>query len=205
MMGDWHPDIIEFIVSKMQNPNILRWLVENSTDEKIKEEAAAKLKFNPLTPNETAMYEAILKSAASQDIKASAREALFAGGKYEVLNPEFLTGANISVAITKEFMDAVEAGETYDLRYPDLDELTEEQKAFYDKEWHEIGDVREWEDLGYPVKTYYTIDAKEMWNLISFAATYSAEPGIFFMDNANDDTNAKAYGQKVVSTNPCKH
>jgi len=32
---------------------------------------------------------------------------------------------------------------------------------------------------------------------------YSAEPGIFFIDNANEMTNAKAYGQKVVATNPC--
>ncbi len=30
-----------------------------------------------------------------------------------------------------------------------------------------------------------------------------AEPGIFFIDNANDKTNAKAYGQSVVATNPC--
>src|SRR5699024_11111472 len=30
-----------------------------------------------------------------------------------------------------------------------------------------------------------------------------AEPGIFFIDNANEMTNATAYGQKVVATNPC--
>ena len=30
----------------------------------------------------------------------------------------------------------------------------------------------------------------------------SAEPGIFFIDNANKMTNATAYGQKVVATNP---
>src|SRR5699024_2052394 len=40
-------------------------------------------------------------------------------------------------------------------------------------------------------------------NLINICATYSAEPGIFFIDNANKDTNAQAYGQKVVATNPC--
>ena len=45
--------------------------------------------------------------------------------------------------------------------------------------------------------------AKELWNLINICATYSAEPGIFFIDNANEKTNAKAYGQKVVATNPC--
>ncbi|KAF5276130.1 hypothetical protein FQR65_LT16448 [Abscondita terminalis] len=30
-----------------------------------------------------------------------------------------------------------------------------------------------------------------------------AEPGIFFLDQANDMTNAQGYGQKVVATNPC--
>ena len=40
-------------------------------------------------------------------------------------------------------------------------------------------------------------------NLINICATYAAEPGIFFIDNANNETNAKAYGQQVVATNPC--
>ena len=57
--------------------------------------------------------------------------------------------------------------------------------------------------MGYAVRTYRKIKAKELWNLINICATYSAEPGIFFIDNANDMTNAKAYGQKVVATNPC--
>ncbi|KAF5295664.1 hypothetical protein FQA39_LY12837 [Lamprigera yunnana] len=39
--------------------------------------------------------------------------------------------------------------------------------------------------------------------LINSCATYSAEPGIFFLDKANEMTNAKGYGQKVVCTNPC--
>src|SRR5699024_10846325 len=38
---------------------------------------------------------------------------------------------------------------------------------------------------------------------INICATYSAEPGIFFIDNANDKTNATAYGDQVVATNPC--
>ncbi len=32
MLADWHPDIAEFIISKMQNPRILRYLVENTKD-----------------------------------------------------------------------------------------------------------------------------------------------------------------------------
>jgi ribonucleoside-diphosphate reductase alpha chain len=73
----------------------------------------------------------------------------------------------------------------------------------YNEEWHKFGDVREWEKQGHKVRVYRKIQAKELWNLINICATYSAEPGIFFIDNANDMTNAKAYGQQVVATNPC--
>src|SRR5699024_3988243 len=58
-------------------------------------------------------------------------------------------------------------------------------------------------ELGYDMRTYRTVKAKDLWDLINICATYSAEPGIFFIDNANDMTNAKAYGQQVVATNPC--
>ena len=47
MLADWHPDIVEFIISKMQNPRILRFLIENTNDETIKKLAKDKLKFNP--------------------------------------------------------------------------------------------------------------------------------------------------------------
>ena len=57
--------------------------------------------------------------------------------------------------------------------------------------------------MGHRVRVYRKIRAKELWNLINICATYSAEPGIFFIDNANEMTNAKAYGQQVVATNPC--
>ena len=44
MLTDWHPDIIEFIISKMQNPRILRFLIENTQDETIKKHAQDKLR-----------------------------------------------------------------------------------------------------------------------------------------------------------------
>ncbi len=65
-----------------------------------------------------------------------------------------------------------------------------------------VGDVREWAAVGHKVKTYQRIKARELWELITFCATYSAEPGIFFIDNANKMTNATAW-TKVVATNPC--
>ncbi len=210
MLADWHPDIIEFIISKMQNPRILRFLIENAKDEQIIRLAQEKLKFTPLTEKERTMYQSIVNfkhipgyGGFTEEIIKDAEEKLRDGGTYDVNNPEFLTGANISVCLTKEFMEAVENDGEYELRFPDVEKYNQEEMKIYNEKWHEGGDVREWEKMGHKVRTYRKIKARELWQLINICATYSAEPGIFFIDNANDMTNAKAYGQKVVATNPC--
>lgn len=210
MLADWHPDIVEFIISKMQNPRILRYLIENTTDESIIRLAKEKLKFKPLTQQDEAMYQGIVNyknipgmggfdEAIIRDAEAKLRD----GGTYSVHNPDFLTGANISVTLTDDFMHAVENDLDYELRFPDVANYTPAEMDVYNEEWHKVGDVREWEKLGYGVRVYRKIKARELWNLINVCATYAAEPGIFFIDNANDMTNAKAYGQQVVATNPC--
>ncbi|MCA0991013.1 vitamin B12-dependent ribonucleotide reductase [Pseudalkalibacillus hwajinpoensis] len=210
MLADWHPDIIEFIISKMQNPRILRFLVENTKDEQIKKLAEDKLKFTPLSDSERSMYQSILNYRSipgtggfEEKVMQDAQEKLATGGTYSVHNPDFLTGANISVCLTKDFMDAVENDAEYELRFPDVENYTKEQMSFYNENWHESGDVRDWKEQGFPVRTYRKVQAKELWDLINICATYSAEPGIFFIDNANEKTNATSYGQKVVATNPC--
>ncbi|WP_175615234.1 vitamin B12-dependent ribonucleotide reductase [Piscibacillus halophilus] len=210
MLNDWHPDIIEFIISKMQNPRILRYLIENIEDETVQQLAKDKLKFTPLTTTEEQMYQGIVnykhipgQGGFSDENIREAETKLRDGGTYSVHNPDFLTGANISVCITDDFMEAVENDEEYELRFPNVESYNEEEMKAYNEHWHEVGDVREWENLGYSIKVYKRIKAKELWNLINICATYSAEPGIFFIDNANKETNAKAYGQKVVATNPC--
>src|SRR5690625_97871 len=210
MLVDSHPDIIEFIISKMQNPRILRFLIENTQDEQIKQLAEEKLKFTPLTETEIDLYQGIVNyktmpglGGFTQAAIREAEEKLQTGGTYSVHNPEFLTGANISVCITKEFMEAVDNDSDYELRFPDVENYTPEQMNDYNENWYNIGDVREWEKMGYGVRVHRHIRAKELWNLINICATYSAEPGIFFIDNANEMTNATAYGQKVVATNPC--
>jgi ribonucleoside-diphosphate reductase alpha chain len=210
MLTDWHPDIIEFIISKMQNPRILRFLIENTNDETIKKLAKDKLKFTLLTEQEKSMYQGIVNyktipgfGGFNEKIIADAEEKLEIGGNFSVHNSEFLTGANISVCLTKEFMEAVENDTEYELRFPHVENYNQEEMKIYNEQWHKVGDVREWEKLGHKVRVYKKIQAKELWNLINICATYSAEPGIFFIDNANDMTNAKAYGQQVVATNPC--
>lgn len=210
MLVDSHPDIIEFIISKMQNPRILRYLIENTEDEQIKQLAQEKLKFTPLTETEKDLYQGIVNYESipglggfTQAAIREAKEKLTTGGTYSVHNAEFLTGANISICLTKDLMAAIENDEMYELRFPDVENYTKEQMEEYNENWHEVGDVRKWEEMGYGVRVYRRIKAKELWNLINVCATYSAEPGIFFIDNANEKTNAKAYGDQVVATNPC--
>lgn len=210
MLSDWHPDILEFIISKMQNPRILRYLIENSQDEQLIQLAKDKLKFTPFSAKEMEMYQGIVKQGEvegqtlfSKDLVKDAQTKVRAGGTYGVHNVDFLTGANISVTLTDDFMKAVEEDGMWDLKYPDVENYDEDEMRVYNTEWQEIGDVREWEALGHGIKTYRTIRARELWDLINICATYAAEPGVFFIDNANADTNATAYGQKVVATNPC--
>src|SRR5690606_5028182 len=173
----------------MQNPNILRHIINTTKDEQIKRLAREKLKFEPLSNAE----KISLKYAASQANEVGdtetveyANRLLADGGRYTVNNPEFLTGANISVAITKEFMQAVENDEEYELRFPDVENYDEGQMEYYNEYWHKVGDVREWEnEHNMPVKVYRKIKARDLWNLINICATYSAEPGVFFIDTAN--------------------
>lgn len=210
MLTDWHPDIAEFIISKMQNPRILRYIIENFEDEQIRTLAHNKLKFTPFTSKEINMYTGIVNYKNSpgfggfdESVIREAEMKLRDGGTYTVNDPDFLTGANISVCITDDFMDAVKADAEYDLRFPDVENYSKEEMAYYDAEWGNVGDVRDWEKAGHAVRVYRTIKARELWKLINVCATYAAEPGIFFIDNANNMTNAQAYGQKVVATNPC--
>lgn len=210
MLADSHPDIIEFIISKMQNPRILRYLIENTSDATIRQQATDKLKFTPLTQQERELHEAVVRykdmpgqGGFPTEVLKGSELKLREGGTYGVHNPDFMTGANISVTITDDFMQAVEQDQMWALRYPDIENYTEEEMAYYNQEWHNVGDVREWEKMGYKVRTFREIRAKDLWELITICATYSAEPGIFFIDNANNATNAQAYGQRVVATNPC--
>ncbi len=210
MLSDWHPDIAEFIISKMQNPRILRYIIENFDDEQIRTLAHDKLKFTPFTAKETNMYTGIVnyKNIAGnggfdESVIRDAEIKLRDGGTYSVNDPEFLTGANISVCITDDFMEAVKQDSDYALRFPDVERYSKEEMAIYDTEWVNVGDVRKWEEMGHAVRTYRTIKARDLWKLINICATYAAEPGIFFIDNANKMTNASAYGQQVVATNPC--
>ena len=88
-----------------------------------------------------------------------------------------VTGANVSVKITDEFMSAVEAGEDFELRFPvDSDEP----------------------------KHRKTVKAKELWDLMVASATKTAEPGLLMWDNICKYLPANEYKNfKTECVNPC--
>ena len=90
-----------------------------------------------------------------------------------------VTGANVSVKIDDEFMNAVLSGEAYEQKFP--------------------------VDAADPIVTKQ-INAGELWKKIIHNAWKSAEPGVLFWDTIQRESIPDCYadlGFKTVSTNPC--
>ncbi|MGB9781082.1 adenosylcobalamin-dependent ribonucleoside-diphosphate reductase [Caldanaerobacter sp.] len=102
--------------------------------------------------------------------------------------------ANLSVAVSDAFMEAVAQDKMWKLEFPDTSHPN------YDAEWK--GDLNEWKAKGYPTVVYKEIPARELWNKIVTAAWESAEPGVVFLERYNKLSNTY-YITKIISTNPC--
>lgn len=106
-----------------------------------------------------------------------------------------ITNANISVAISHKFMEAVDKDLEWDLVFPDTSDPD------YDELWD--GNLRRWRDeLKKPVKVFQTIRARDMWNTIIESAWMSAEPGVVFLERMNEESNSW-YFEDLIATNPC--
>ena len=90
-----------------------------------------------------------------------------------------VTGANVSVRIDDEFMEAALTGDTYTQQYP----------------------------VDSPNPSYTTkTDASKLWDKIIYNAWKSAEPGVLFWDTVIRESVPDCYadlGYKTISTNPC--
>jgi ribonucleoside-diphosphate reductase alpha chain len=90
-----------------------------------------------------------------------------------------VTGANISVKLSDEFMECVRDNKPFTQQYP-----IESENPMISKE----------------------IDAQKLWKKIVYNAWKSAEPGLMFWDNITREAIPDCYskfGFKTVSTNPC--
>jgi len=105
-----------------------------------------------------------------------------------------INGANLSVCVSDDFMEAVKKDADWNLEFPDLDDPK------YDKKWN--GDLKDWKKLGGKTEIRKTVKAKYLWDLICKAAWKSAEPGLHFLDRSNKRSNTW-YFEKLIATNPC--
>lgn len=92
-----------------------------------------------------------------------------------------VTGANISIRFTDDFLTAAEKGEQYALRWP-VESPVESAKITR------------------------VVNAKEIWDKFVDSAWASAEPGALFWDTVRRNTPADIYAEEgfsSISTNPC--
>jgi ribonucleoside-diphosphate reductase alpha chain len=90
-----------------------------------------------------------------------------------------VTGANVSVLLSDEFLKAVENDDTFRLRFPVDAPPSENDKI---------------------------VKAKELWSKIIHNAWLRAEPGLLFWDKVTQYNAVDCYadeGFKTISTNPC--
>ena len=99
-----------------------------------------------------------------------------------------LTNFNLSVSVTDAFMEAVEAGGTWELVH--VAEPSDELKAAGAFQ----RDDGKW--------VYRTVQAKDLFDLIMRSTYDHAEPGVIFIDRANRDNNL-GYVELLEATNPC--
>lgn len=111
-----------------------------------------------------------------------------------------VTGANISVMLRDDFMEAVKKDEDYILRFPceyDLSEMGECQSQY-----NELCEIVKFD--GSTIAYYKRIKAKELYDSIVENAWENAEPGQMFVDRHHSYSPDSVYPQyKGVTTNPC--
>ena len=124
--------------------------------------------------------------------------------------PGKLTKFNMSVNCSDDFMnkldmiaklkadnasqEEIDEVDIWDLKFPNTDHPD------YKNKW--TGDIKLWEQQGYPVNIFQTIKVTSLWDLIMKSTYNRSEPGIVFLDRANY-YNPLAYKESIVATNPC--
>jgi len=106
-------------------------------------------------------------------------------------------GCNMSVLLSDRFMRALKNDELWTFVFPDFEKVGTD---VYDREWD--GSLENWVDKGYPVKTYGSLPAREIWDEIIKSAWASGEPGVIFIERANKMSNSWYY-TKLIGSNPC--
>ena len=110
-----------------------------------------------------------------------------------------VTGANISVKVTDEFMQAVVNDEEYYLRFPVDVELPKVREEIPYGELVPFGNL-----IDKNVSFIKKVRARELWDTLMHCAWNTAEPGIMFEGAMHNYSPDGVYPDfKMVGTNPC--
>ena len=110
-----------------------------------------------------------------------------------------VTGANISVKVTDEFMQAVVNDEEYYLRFPVDVELPKIREEIPYGELVPFGNL-----IDKNVYFIKKVRARELWDTLMHCAWNTAEPGIMFEGAMHNYSPDGVYPDfKMVGTNPC--
>lgn len=116
-----------------------------------------------------------------------------------------ITGANISIKITDEFMEKVIKGQKFVQTFP-IDLNLVGHTPFLESLHNNL--IKEDELINLEWDNEYkgcyakVVDAKRIWNKIILNAWKSAEPGVLFWDRVIEESPADYYWE-TISTNPC--
>lgn len=114
-----------------------------------------------------------------------------------------VTGANISVKVTDEFMRAVENDKDYLLRFPINQNLSYFSKDYLDIEYNKLTYLED-HKRDNEVCWIKKVRARELWNTLMHCAWNTAEPGIMFEGAMHNYSPDGVYPDfKMVGTNPC--
>ncbi|MBC7160550.1 MAG: hypothetical protein H5U26_00380 [Immundisolibacter sp.] len=116
---------------------------------------------------------------------------------------------NLSLLVTREFIEAVKAGSDWQLAFP----VASHEAAADGIDVHTADNIiwREWPThRGYIVndqglvacRVYKTIKARRLWDLIMTSTYDYAEPGFILIDQYND-LNNNWFCENIRATNPC--
>ncbi len=98
--------------------------------------------------------------------------------------PVTIEHANVSVAVSNAFMQAVKDDADWPLQFPTRAAVAADPS------------------LADTVKVHSTVKARKVWDLICTSAWTTAEPGLVFMDRYNEHSNTWYY-ENIRCVNPC--
>lgn len=109
-------------------------------------------------------------------------------------NLSVITNANVSIAVSDEFMSTLGRDGDWTFQFPDTAD------GRYDSEW--TGDLAGWKESGGRVVDYGTMPAREIWRALAESAWASGEPGVVFLGRYNALSTGAGI-ERIISVNPC--